>query len=168
MSRVAREAGTSVGALYFRFNDKDTFIAAALRRGFDRIRVETSQLLTRAHEESLPADEVIGRFVAWTVDVISDHQGLFRAVLKQALLQPEAWEPVSQLGSDASAILLDALRGQEAIVRIPEWEARLLFGVGVVRSTVFMSGLNTRVPLPATRAELSRDLTRLVLAHLHA
>lgn len=168
MSRVAKEAGTSVGALYFRFNDKETFINAALQRGFDKIRTGTLDLLEQAHQQHLSAEEVIGLFVTWAVDVMIDNDGLFRAVLKRALVEPEAWDPVGQLGVDASNILVEALRGHESITGIPDWEQKLLFGVHAARSAVFMSDLKTQAPLPKDRAVLSRELTRLVLAYLHA
>ena len=168
MSKVAREAGTSVGALYFRFGDKETFINAALQRGFDRIRAETTLLLDRAHEENVPAEEVIRRFLSWAVDVMIDNQGLFRAVLKRALVKPEDWDPVGQLGVDSSATLVEALRQYESITDIVDWERKLLFGVHAARSAVFLSDLKTHAPLPADRATLSEELARLVLAYLHA
>ncbi len=168
MSKVARDAGTSVGALYFRFGDKETFINAALQRGFDRIRAETSLLLGRAHEENVPAEEVIRRFLSWAVDVMIDNQGLFRAVLKRALVKPEEWDPVGQLGVDSSAILVETLRQYPSITGIADWERKLLFGVHAARSAVFLSDLKSHAPLPADRATLSEELARLVLAYLHA
>lgn len=166
MSQVAREAGTSVGALYFRFNDKETFVNAALARGFDRIRTDTSLLLARAHDENVDAEELIRRFMAWTVDVLSDNAGLFRAVLKRALVEPKAWDPVSQLGADASATLVKALRDHETVTCIDDWERKVLFGVHAARSSMFLSDLNPRTPLPGDRATLCRELTRLVMACL--
>lgn len=168
MSMVAKEAGTSVGALYFRFNDKETFVDAALKHGFDKIRFGTSLLLKRAHEEHVSAEEMIERFITLALDVMLDNEGLFRAVLKRALEDPKAWDPVAQLGADASATLVEALREHTSITRIPDWEHKLLFGVHAARSAVFLSDLKTQAPLPKERSELTRQLTRLVLANLYA
>lgn len=168
MSMVAKEAGTSVGALYFRFNDKETFINAALQRGFDKIRAETAVLLEAAHHQNAPAEEVIERFLALGVDVMIDNEGLFRAVLKRALVEPGAWDPVGQLGADASARLVEALREHASITCIEDWQRKLLFAVHAARSVVFMSDLKTQAPIPRDRGELSRELCRLVLAYLHA
>ena len=63
MSAVAERAGTSIGALYFRFGDREGFVQALLQRGFDGIRQETDALLAKAIAAHQSPTEVIGAFI---------------------------------------------------------------------------------------------------------
>lgn len=162
MGRVAREAGTSVGALYFRFNDKETFINAAVARGFDRILASTPDLPVLVCQGALGALDAVGLLVGWWVEAVRDNQGLFRAVLKRALSAPRYGEPLERLERHTGAILVAALRDDASITAIPGWQQKLLFGLHAACSVVLLSALNA----DTSPSDLRPELIRLVLACL--
>ena len=166
MSAVAERAGTSIGALYFRFGDREGFVRALLARGFDQIRQDTDALLAQAIANHRTPHEIIRAFVDLAVRVQVNSHGVFRAVLRQALVDPAAWAPVGQLGNDATQRLIDTLARFPAVTAIADWRERVLFGIYAARGAHFNSFHNPQAPVPATHDALVNTLTELVLRHL--
>jgi AcrR family transcriptional regulator len=166
MQAVAEYAGTSIGALYFRFGDREGFIQAVLERGFDQIRQDTDDLLAKVTTEHASPHEVINAFVDLAVRVQKKSHGVFRAVLQRALVDPKAWEPVGRLGNDATRRLVSALSRFPEVVAIPDWEARLMFGVYAARSAHFNAMYNSQAPLPKGHAAMVHMLYELIVSYL--
>lgn len=166
MSAVAERAGTSIGALYFRFGDRERFVQAMLARGFDQVRDDTDQLLARAIAQHKTPAQVIGAFIELAVLVQEESHGVFRAVLRRALDDPQAWDPVAKLGNDATSRLVATLAQFPEVTAIADWEQRVRFGVFAARSAHFTSFYNTQAPMPKERAAMLRTLQALVVRHL--
>ncbi|GAB2480136.1 hypothetical protein GCM10027082_33850 [Comamonas humi] len=166
MQAVAERAGTSIGALYFRFGDREGFVQAVLERGFDRIRQDTDELLAKVTAEHASPHAVIRSFVDLAVRVQQQSQGVFRAVLRRALVDPEAWEPVGRLGNDATRRLVATLARYPEVTAIPGWEERVMFGVYAARAAHFNGMYNRQAPIPREHAALVQVLYELVLGHL--
>ncbi len=166
VTAVAERAGTSIGAIYFRFGDKEGFIQAALQRGFDRIRAETEALLAQAVMQGKRPEEVIYAFVDLAVQIQRNSQGVFRAVLKRALDDPRAWEPVGRLGNDVSARLLATLERFPEVSAIPDWQHKVLLGIHAARTAHFNSLYNLQAPLPSDHKQLVTELRELVVRFL--
>jgi AcrR family transcriptional regulator len=166
MSAVAERAGTSIGALYFRFGDRERFVQAMLARGFDQVRDDTDQLLARAIAEHQTPAQVIGAFIELAVLVQDKSNGVFRAVLRRALDDPQAWTPIAQLGNDATTRLVGTLARFPEVTAIADWEQRVRFGVFAARTAHFTSFYNTQTPMPADRAAMLHTLQTLVVRHL--
>lgn len=166
MQAVAERAGASIGALYFRFGDREGFVRAMLARGFDQIRQDTDALLAQAIAHHHTPHEIIRAFVDLAVRVQLNSHGVFRAVLRQALVDPAAWAPVGQLGNDATQRLIDTLAHFPAVTAIADWRERVLFGIYAARGAHFNSLHNPQAPVPATHDALVSTLTDLVLRHL--
>ena len=166
MQAVAERAGTSIGALYFRFGDREGFVQAVLERGFDQIRQDTDDLLAKATARHASPHEVIRAFVDLAVRVQQNSQGVFRAVLRRALVDPAAWEPVGRLGNDATRRLVATLAQYPEVTAIPDWESRLMFGVYAARGAHFNGIYNSQAPLPKGHEALVQVLYELVVSYL--
>ena len=75
ISDIAEEAGCSVGAVYFRFKDKDALFFAIAETFIEDARGNLGNLL------ALPNDPeaIVRHFVTATATNIRKHRGLFRA-----------------------------------------------------------------------------------------
>lgn len=166
MALVAERAGASIGALYFRFGDKERFVQAALARAFDRIRAETDALLAYAVMQDKPPAAVIVACVDLAVKIQSRSQGVLRAVLKRALDDPAAWEPVGRLGNEVSGRLVDTLARYPEVTAIPGWRDRIMLAMHAARAMHFNSLYNPQSPLPSDPERMVAALSDLVLGHL--
>lgn len=166
MQAVAERAGASIGALYFRFGDREGFVQAVLERGFDQIRQDTDALLAKATAEHASPHAVIRAFVDLAVRVQQNSHGVFRAVLRRALVDPQAWEPVGRLGNDATRRLAATLAQYPEVTAIPDWESRLMFGVYAARGAHFNSFYNAQAPLPQGHEAMVQVLYELVVRYL--
>ncbi len=166
MSAVAERAGTSIGALYFRFGDREGFVQALLQRGFDGIRQETDALLAKAIAAHQSPTEVIGAFIDLAVRVQENSHGVFRAVLRRALDDHSAWEPVGRLANDATSRLVETLSHYPEVTAIADWEQRIRFGVFAARAAHFNRFYNLQAPMPANRAAMVAMLQALVVRNL--
>lgn len=166
MSAVAERAGTSIGALYFRFGDREGFVQALLQRGFDGIRQETDALLAKAIAAHQSPTEVIGAFVDLAVRVQENSHGVFRAVLRRALDDQSAWDPVGRLANDATSRLVETLSHYPEVTAIADWEQRIRFGVFAARAAHFNRFYNPQAPMPANRAAMVAMLQALVVRNL--
>src|ERR1700761_5834306 len=77
ISDIAEEAGVSVGAVYFRFKDKDALFFAIAESFIEDARAGLGALLAGAAEMERGA--VIRLFVTATAKNFQTHRGLFRA-----------------------------------------------------------------------------------------
>jgi AcrR family transcriptional regulator len=79
---IARDAGCSVGAFYFRFADKDAFFRAMIAARLAEARRGISDLLDGTQEDPLEA------LVAAVVTTFRRRPGFLRAVLRKSIGEP--------------------------------------------------------------------------------
>lgn len=91
ISEVIRAAGTSTGAFYGRFKDKDAFIDSVLDAVLVQIRASADKWIeTDLNQTSTPA-EIAGSIVRFYVDMCRRNRGIFKALLRHfALRDPDA------------------------------------------------------------------------------
>lgn len=123
MADIARAAGCSVGALYFRFRDKealfDCVVEVALQRWFEGLQARVA------------AGHYVGRTLHGTVDVCVDdyidliqgNAALIRAVYQRTFDDPHRWALVRRTAVPTVATWVDAIAqcagraGDEAFIR---------------------------------------------------
>ncbi|MBV9991264.1 MAG: TetR/AcrR family transcriptional regulator [Alphaproteobacteria bacterium] len=77
LSDIAEEAGVSVGAVYFRFKDKDALFQAIAETFTGEVRARMNVVA------SGPPEEIIRGFVMGSAAQMRAHRGLFRAILER-------------------------------------------------------------------------------------
>ncbi|WP_454738760.1 TetR/AcrR family transcriptional regulator [Cupriavidus necator] len=128
ISDVIRTAGTSTGAFYGRFKDKDAFIASVLEAAFVEMEAEADK--TIRDDEAWAqgtASEFAALIVRYYVNMCRRNQGMFKAVLRHfGALDPDA-NPMRRLNRNIQSVVAPALAlkmkaegqdGSESEVRI--------------------------------------------------
>ena len=103
---IAARAGCSVGAVYFRFKDKNALFSAVAESFVDDARMGLASLL--AGEVAAP-EEVLRRYVQAAAMSFRRHRGLFRAIVERGIEHPGAMKPIFRLREDIAEALERAL-----------------------------------------------------------
>lgn len=97
VSEVIRAAGTSKGAFYGRFKDKDAFIASVLEAVFVQIRANVDKRI----DEDLPSTgtptDVVACIVRIYFEMCRQNRGVFKAVLRHFAVHDPASNPIRVL-----------------------------------------------------------------------
>ena len=87
LSDIAQEADVSVGAVYFRFKDKDALFQAIAETFTEEARGRFRDYILGGAQST--ADEVVRNFVTRTADNMQMHRGLFRAIIERGFDHPQ-------------------------------------------------------------------------------
>jgi len=109
---IAREAGSSVGAFYRRFADKDGLLHALHERFCDEAQATTDAALDPARWTGAPTDEVLREFTAFLVQVFREREGFFRAILQRGASDAVVRERTDHLFEHVADRLAALLRGR--------------------------------------------------------
>ncbi|HWA92285.1 MAG TPA: helix-turn-helix domain-containing protein [Rhizomicrobium sp.] len=78
LADIAAEAGVSVGAVYFRFKDKDALFQAIAETFAGEVRARIQRVVAGGEPE-----DIIRMFVTGTAAQMRAHRGLFRAIVER-------------------------------------------------------------------------------------
>lgn len=153
---IAKRAGCSVGAVYFRFADKDALffaIVESFRAGArERLPLLASAPFADAHQ-------VIERFVTATVAQVREHRGLFRAVVEHGFDQSLAMDMIFSVRAELQSFLEAALgKFGGSYVDLP-FTVRMM--TQIVYGFLLAGILNARAP---TRLDDARTVHELIAA----
>jgi len=81
LTDIAEEAGVSVGAVYFRFKDKDALFLAIAESFIGKTRSRLSEYVLDGRDHA--TETVIRNFVQRTAANLGTHRGLFRAIIER-------------------------------------------------------------------------------------
>jgi AcrR family transcriptional regulator len=163
MSEVAAEAGSSVGSLYFHFGDKNQFVGAILSLALSETRERNAKVLAAAVAEGWTPEETLRRWVAMMVDVMRDRRALLRVMLRHSLAQPEAWDPIRQLGRDMKDQLFTVLERAEPSIPISDWQRRAQIGLQVANGTLTNMVISDPGPLHFENDSAKTELADIVI-----
>ena len=165
MARIAREAGCSVGALYSRFPEKNSYLYHLVAAGYRSLtdRAEAELDVRRWRQRALPF--LVGHVVDHIVTSMTTARaaGVIRATAKLATIKPitiELFEDyraaVTRL---AVALLAPRLRGNST--------GALKIGMQIVLATVTDAVLQPRPgPMAAGTRRMKDALTKILLGYL--
>jgi AcrR family transcriptional regulator len=161
ISDIARRAGCSVGAVYFRFADKDALffaIAESFRAG---VRERLPALTTRPFAGP---EEVVTFYVAAVAAQLREHRGLFRAIVERGFEHTLAMDIVFSIRGELQRFL------EAALARFGAKYDDLAFTVRMMSQLVYgflLAGvLNTRAPTQLGEARTVQELTNALIAYL--
>ena len=166
MNEVAAAAGSSVGALYFRFGNKERFVSEVMRRQVDDTAKQIPIFLAEIEAKATSPSEVIEAAINWFVLEFGKNRGLLRAQIRRALDNPQEWQPFQQIGRD----LVD---GAIAIIEhLPElkqddgWQRVVRLAMQMVLRTLNNIVINRPGPLDLSDDATSRELSRAAIRYL--
>ncbi|HTO41872.1 MAG TPA: TetR/AcrR family transcriptional regulator, partial [Rhizomicrobium sp.] len=156
---IAARAGCSVGAVYFRFADKDALFLAIVEDFRTSVREKLPLL---AVIPCATADEFLERYVALVFARFRDNRGLVRAIVEHGFANSQAMDMVIALRGEIQVVLQTRL---ESFV-----SADLSFPVRMMTQIVFgfvLTGLiNARAPTRLDDARTVRELVVVLSAYL--
>ncbi|HUN53479.1 MAG TPA: TetR/AcrR family transcriptional regulator [Candidatus Sulfotelmatobacter sp.] len=163
MSEVAAEAGSSVGSLYFRFGDKNQFVGAILSVALNETSGRNKRLLDAAVAEGWTPEETLRRWVAMMVDVMRERRALLRVMLRHALAQPEAWDPIRRLGHEMKEALFAVLEQARPRITVADWQRRAQIGLQVTNGTLTNMIISDPGPLYFDNDSIKTELADIVV-----
>jgi AcrR family transcriptional regulator len=98
VAEIARRAGSSVGAFYTRFPDKDTLLAALHQRFIEEAWATAQVALDEGRWVGASICEVVRELVAFQVRVNDQRRGQLRAFAARAIHDPRFYARAEQLG----------------------------------------------------------------------
>ncbi len=107
---VIRIAGTSIGAFYGRFQDKEAFLAAVLDAAVAEAQAQADNLMWQdAVWTEGSASEIVAAMVNFYIDACRQNQGMFRAVLRDFSPDAPKSHPLHVMSHHLHAVFVPAL-----------------------------------------------------------
>jgi AcrR family transcriptional regulator len=154
---LAKKAGSSVGAFYLRFENKDAFFRAMIA---DMLTTEEAALEVIYQG---PSDgTIIEAFVKKTIQSFRRNTGVLRSALRKGMEDPSVWEPIRQYGQTESDILVKKLRAALGRRLGNDEELRIRFAAQVLYGTLINALLHRPAPLLLESDRLETELIRVV------
>jgi AcrR family transcriptional regulator len=166
MTEVAAVAGSSVGALYFRFGNKERFVSEVMQRQVDDTAKQITVFLAEIDANATSPSEVIEATINWFVLEFGKNKGLLRAQIRRALDNPQEWQPFQKIGRE----LVD---GAIAIIgRFPKyqqddkWQRSVRIAMQMVLGTLNNIVINRPGPLDLSDDATSKELSQAAIRYL--
>lgn len=168
ISEIVRRAGSSVGAFYTRFDDKNALLHALYDRYLEQATATADDALDPARWESSRIPEILGSVVRFLVAVYRDQGGLMRVFVARHHTDQSFQarrERLSHYVSERVSALLLARRDE---ITHPDPERAATFGLTLVFSaldSIMLFG-EMRSSLTLSDDALADELSRTYLAYL--
>jgi AcrR family transcriptional regulator len=164
MAQLAREAGCSVGALYARFRDKNSYLYHAVAAGFRSMSDAARSELEGSRWRQLSAASRVKLIVEHTVSKMANPRaaGIIRATVKLATINPHAMDLFEDYRKVVSDQAVNLLAG-----KVPGSAGAVRIAMQIVLATVTDAILQRRPgPMSAGSARMTSALTNVVSGYL--
>ncbi|HVH17825.1 MAG TPA: TetR/AcrR family transcriptional regulator [Myxococcota bacterium] len=171
VAEVARRAGSSVGAFYARFQDKDALLHALYERYQQEAIATTDAALEPARWADARIAEILEAVVRFLVSLYREQVGLIRAFVVRAHIDPDFHARREHMLSYVNERLSALLLARRDEIAHPDPEKAAAFGLTLVFATldnVMLFGELRSGALALGDDELALELTRTYLAYLGA
>jgi AcrR family transcriptional regulator len=164
---VATRAGTSVGALYRRFKDKDGLLHALHERYCEEAFATADAALAPARWEEAGIPEILSESIAFLIRVHREHLQLDRAIYQRAFSDARFSERASRLFRHVVSGLSELLLARSEEIGHPQPSLGVDVGLRLVLAFLTqhytMAGGNLD---PLSDRQVAEELTRSCLAYL--
>jgi AcrR family transcriptional regulator len=169
VSEIVRRANSSVGAMYARFNDKDSLLACLHERFCEQALATTDMALDPARWEGASIAEICSTTTPFVVHTYHMKRGLIRAFLVRAGNDPTYLERASRVGRGISEKLIALLLARRDEIKHPDPELAVDFGLRMTFDTLDHETMYAdlqRGKIKLSQQQLSIELTRAFLTYL--
>jgi AcrR family transcriptional regulator len=169
ISEIVRRAGSSVGAFYTRFEDKDALLHALYQRYYEEALATADDALDPARWQGRGVAVIVASITRFLVSVYRDHGPLIRAFIIRTHLDAGFQARQERLYLDVTTRLSALLLARRGEITHPQPERAIAFGLALV-----FSGLERALIFGDTRPgpfvldddDVAAELTRSYLAYL--
>jgi AcrR family transcriptional regulator len=169
ISEVVRRAGSSVGAFYARFPEKDSLLATLHERSCGEALATAELALHPARWETEELGTVVSEVVRFTVSLCEERRGLLLAFIALAASDAAYAERRANLESQIAALLYEFLRARESEVSHPDLRTAAHVAIRMMLATAEYGALIQRgSPSEPDLSDdrISAELARAVLSYL--
>jgi AcrR family transcriptional regulator len=168
VSEIVRRAGSSVGAFYTRFHDKQGLLGALNDRFYAEAMATADDALDPARWEGAGAAEILHAVVRFLVQVYREHGPLIRAFVIRNHVSGEFQMRQGRVYQYVAVRLSQLLLERGAGISHPEPERAIGFGLTLVFSTLDSTILfgDARFAQALSDDQLAAELSRAYLAYL--
>jgi AcrR family transcriptional regulator len=124
---IAQHAGSSVGAVYHHFRDKNALLFALLERSGEEYRATTREAVEPARWEGASIVDILRGYLEFSLEVARTRPGLGRAILEAVLREPGLREQQRELNGELMARLNELLRARRSEIGHPDPELAIGF-----------------------------------------
>ncbi|MEM9693260.1 MAG: TetR/AcrR family transcriptional regulator [Myxococcota bacterium] len=167
VAEVARRAGSSVGAFYTRFPDKDALIRTVFERFHAQALATAEAVIAAEVWVETPLEEVLETMVGFMLNVLGARRTLVVALLHRASQDDELNALGHRLHGRITTLLLDLLhdRGIEVDPPDPPLATSMAswLALGLMESRALL-GPTDQPPVP--EPDLGREVARMVVRYL--
>jgi len=158
ISDIAEEAGCSVGAVYFRFKDKDALFFAIAEEFIEESRTGLEGMF----EGTASREQIVRGFVERSAANFRKHRGLFRAIVERGFDHPLAMKAIFGFRDRFAAALEKALRIDDGSPINIRAMTQMIYGFLIVGI------LNKEAPTQINDARAVNALADACIAYLHS
>ena len=169
VSEIVLRAGSSVGAFYARFHDKEGLLHALYERYYDEAVATAEAALAPARWEGARVAELIPVVIRFLVSIFRERRGLMRAFVVRNHTHPEFQARQQRLSHHVIARLCTLVLAREGELAHPDPARATRFGLMLVFSaleTLILFGEMRSSLLSLSDDDLANELTRSTLAYL--
>ena len=169
VAEIVQRAGSSVGAFYARFHDKDGLLHALYERYYEEAVATADAALAPARWEGARVAELIPVVLRFLVSIFRDRRGLMRAFVVRNHTHPEFQARQQRLSHHVIARLCALLLARRGELAHPDPERATRFALMLVFSaleSLILFGEMRSSLLSLTDDDLATELARSTLAYL--
>ena len=164
LSDIAEVAGCSVGAVYFRFKDKDALFFAIAESFTAEARAKMLALLETG--KGGEPEAIIRHFVTGTAADFRAHKGLFRAIVERGFDHPHAMKTIFAVREELAEALENAL--QNRLARHGDVALSVRVATQMIYGFLLTGVLNAKAPTRIDDARAIEELANAAVAYLQA
>jgi AcrR family transcriptional regulator len=167
VAEIARRAGSSVGAFYTRFKDKDALLAELHERFIEEAMATADGAMAETRWEGASIVEIVRELVAFQMRIHEERRGLLHAIALRAISSAEYQARGMRLGKHLEELFtkLVVARRREILHPVPvvaaAFSGRLINGV-MMQRLLFPAAAYFETP----NVSLVEELTHAALAYL--
>jgi len=172
VSEIVERAGSSVGAFYSRFEDKEALLGC-LRDAFARDTEEEARRFAASRDwDTAPLETVVAEFVRMLVHQHRRHRGTLRALVGRSITGRTGVIPQTGLEMISPTPFGELMIARRSEISHPNPDVAVHLGLamvtGAVRERILFPELSTsaKPTVPLTDAVLVEELSRALLGFL--
>ncbi len=169
VSEIVRRAKSSVGAMYARFNDKDSLLSCLHERFYEQALATAEVALDPQRWQGASISDIFSAAVPFVVHMYHLKRGLIRAFIVRGSGDQNFAERGAKLSRAICEMLTELLMPRRDEIRHPKPEVAISFGLRLVFDTLDQVTLHEgiqRTPVELSEQQVAEELTRALLSYL--
>ena len=165
IQEIARTAGSSIGAFYGRFANKEVFFSAIQEITVSDIEAGMRALLVQPSVEQAGDSEFLVAIAHFWIGFYRTHRGLYVASFKHSRTRSGAWTPFKRLGRDLVTLVIKQLVPRLQRLDKPRSEREIRIAFQFVNGLLVNAVVNDPGPLSLDDVEMERSVASFLCTY---